>query len=140
MEAAGHAATARALCKDDPSEVSELVRDACARHDVDVLVLTGGTGFSRRDSTFEAVSELYNPCIPGFGELFRMLSFEEIGAASMLSRASAGIVDGKPVFSLPGSRAAVRLAMERLVLPECGHLLEQLGPRAESEPRAETSA
>ena len=124
--AAGHATTARALCKDDPGQVIRLVSEACGRPDVDVVVLTGGTGLSTRDATFEAMSELYRPSVPGFGELFRMLSFEEIGAASMLSRASAGIVDGKPVFSLPGSKAAVRLAMERLILPEAGHLLAQL--------------
>ena len=126
IEAAGHRTAARALCKDDPGQVVDLVRDACANPEVEIVVLTGGTGLSRRDSTFEAVSELYQPLVPGFGELFRMLSFEEIGAASMLSRASAGIVDGKPVFSLPGSRAAVRLGMERLILPEAGHLLAQL--------------
>lgn len=126
VEFAGHAATARALCRDEPGQVIELVRDACARPDVDAVVLTGGTGLTRRDTTFEALSEIYRPALPGFGELFRMLSFEEIGAASMLSRASAGIVDGKPVFSLPGSRAAVRLGMERLILPEAGHLLAQL--------------
>lgn len=126
IDGAGHATTARAICKDEPGEVVGLVSEACGRADVDVVVLTGGTGLSRRDATFEAMCELYNPSVPGFGELFRMLSFEEIGAASMLSRASAGIVDGKPVFSLPGSRAAVRLGMERLILPEAGHFLAQL--------------
>lgn len=124
--AASHVASVRAVCKDEPADVARLVREACSREDVDLVVLSGGTGLSSRDSTFEAISELYQKPLPGFGELFRMLSFGEIGAAAMLSRASAGIVDGKPVFSLPGSTPAVRLAMTRLILPEAGHLLAQL--------------
>ena len=126
VAAASHVATARTICKDEPADVARLVHEACARDDVDAVVLTGGTGFARRDSTHATLRELYQPEIPGFGELFRMLSFEEIGAAAMMSRASAGVVDGKPVFSLPGSKAAVRLGMSRLVLPETGHVLEQL--------------
>lgn len=126
VQGGSHVTSVRALCKDDPADVARLVREACAREDVDLVVLTGGTGLSSRDSTFEAISDLYQQPIPGFGELFRMLSFSEIGAAAMLSRASAGVVDGKPVFSLPGSTPAVRLAMTRLILPEAGHLLAQL--------------
>ena len=126
VRAACHETSVRAISEDDPADVARLVREACAREDVDLVVLTGGTGLSIRDSTFEAISELYQRPIPGFGELFRMLSFAEIGAAAMLSRASAGIVDGKPVFSLPGSTPAVRLAMTRLILPEAAHLLAQL--------------
>jgi molybdenum cofactor biosynthesis protein B len=85
------------------------------------ILLTGGTGLSRRDSTFEAVDRLLEKRIDGFGELFRWLSFQEIGPAAMLSRATAGLYRGKMVFSLPGSEGAVRLAMERLILPELGH-------------------
>lgn len=126
VHAAFHAAVARALCKDEPAQVAALVRDATAQQGVDVLVVTGGTGLSRRDSTYDAIRGLYETEIPGFGELFRMLSHQEIGAAAMLSRASAGIVNGKPVFSVPGSASAVRLAMTRLILPEVGHLLAQV--------------
>lgn len=126
VHAAFHAAVARALCPDDPQKVQALVKDATSKEGVDALVVTGGTGFSRRDSTHDAIDALYDARLPGFGELFRMLSFEEIGAAAMLSRASAGIVNGRPVFSLPGSSGAVRLAMTRLILPEIGHLLAQL--------------
>ena len=125
-QAAFHVAAARALCKDEPEEVQQLVRQAASQADIDVLVVNGGTGLTKRDATYEAVRALYDVEVPGFGELFRMLSFEEIGAASMLTRASAGIVSGKPVFSLPGSPTAVRLAMEKLILPEIGHLLGQL--------------
>jgi molybdenum cofactor biosynthesis protein B len=85
------------------------------------VILTGGTGLSRRDSTFEAVDRLLEKRIDGFGELFRWLSFQEIGAAAMLSRATAGVYRGKVVFSLPGSESAVRLALEKLILPELGH-------------------
>ena len=126
IQAAFHAATARALCKDDTAAITALVNDACSREDVDVLVVTGGTGLSKRDTTHDALARAYEVAIPGFGELFRALSFDEIGAAAMLSRASAGIVKGKPVFSLPGSPGAIRLGMTRLVLPEAGHLLAQL--------------
>lgn len=126
VQAAFHEVTGRALCKDDPEAIRDLVRKACAREDVEVLVVTGGTGFSRRDATPKVMEELYDQVIPGFGELFRMLSFQEVGAAAMLSRASAGVVAGRPVFSLPGSASAVRLAMEKLVLPEIPHLLQQL--------------
>lgn len=126
VQAAFHVAAARALCKDDPQAVTELVRKACAQRDIDILVVTGGTGLTRRDSTYEAVRAVYDVEIPGFGELFRTLSFGEIGPAAMLSRASAGVVSGKAVFSLPGSAAAVRLAMEKLILPEAGHVVAQL--------------
>ena len=120
-----HAVTMRDIRKDDPEEVAAWLLVAVAHDDVDVVVLTGGTGFARRDSTFQAVSALYDPAIPGFGELFRMLSFAEVGPAAMMTRASAGIIGGTPVFSLPGSPSAVRLAMERLILPEAGHLVAQ---------------
>jgi molybdenum cofactor biosynthesis protein B len=127
VQAAFHVAAARAICKDEPDAVVALVREACGREGVDCLVITGGTGFSRRDVTVDALRALFEPEIPGFGELFRMLSFQEIGPAAMLSRAAAGVVNGRPVFALPGSSAAVRLALTRLILPEVGHLIAQLG-------------
>ncbi len=90
-------------------------------------MITGGTGITSRDSTFEAVSAAVARPLPGFGELFRMLSFQEIGSAAMLSRAVAGVTgDGLVVFAMPGSPAAVKLACERLILPELGHLIEEL--------------
>ena len=125
-QASFHVAAARAICKDDPAAVTQLVKQACGQDDIDVLVINGGTGLTRRDSTFEAVRATYDVEIPGFGELFRMLSFQEVGAAAMLTRASAGVVSGKAVFSLPGSPRAVKLAMEQLILPEIGHLVGQL--------------
>lgn len=121
-----HEVTMRAILRDEPEDVAGWVRTAVAHDDVDVVVVTGGTGFARRDSTYEALNALYEPVIPGFGELFRMLSFAEVGPATMMSRASAGVIGGTPVFSLPGSPSAVRLAMSRLVLPEAGHLVSQL--------------
>ena len=110
ITAAFHVAAFRAICKDEPEEVRALVQQACSADGVDALVVTGGTGISKRDATYEAIRDLHDVEIPGFGELFRYLSYKEIGAASMLSRASAGVVAGRPVFSLPGSAAAVRLA------------------------------
>lgn len=121
-----HHVTMRDLRKDDIEDVREWLMIAVAHDDVDVVVLTGGTGFAKRDSTFDAIAGLYDPAVPGFGELFRMLSFEDIGPAAMLTRASAGVIGGTPVFSLPGSPSAVRLAMSRLILPEAGHLVSQL--------------
>ena len=90
-----------------------------------MIVTTGGTGISRRDTTFEALQSLIRTEIPGFGELFRMLSWEEIGAAAMMSRATAGLTDGAVLFVLPGSHNAVELAMQRLILPQIGHLLAE---------------
>ena len=87
---------------------------------------TGGTGITSRDSTFEAVESLLTKRITGFGELFRMLSYQEVGAAAMLSRAQAGVVQGRLVFSLPGSPHACRLALEKLIIPELGHLLREV--------------
>ena len=99
-----------------------VVRELAARPDLAVILLTGGTGVAPRDQTPEAVAALYTKELPGFGELFRLLSYQEIGAAAMLSRACAGMIDRTAVFLMPGSTAAVRLAMERLIVPELGHL------------------
>ena len=93
--------------------------------EIDAILLTGGTGISSRDQTFETVSQLLDKPLPGYGELFRMLSFEEIGPAAMLSRAVGGVLDRTVVLTMPGSPAAVRLAMERLILPELGHLVRE---------------
>jgi molybdenum cofactor biosynthesis protein B len=123
----GHVLAGSAIVPDDPSRIAQELqraREASAQ----VVLITGGTGITSRDSTFEAVTAAIARPLPGFGELFRMLSFEDIGSAAMLSRAVAGVTkDGLIVFAMPGSPAAVRLASDRLILPELGHLLEELG-------------
>ena len=112
--------------RDEPEQVTARVRERLADPGTQAIITTGGTGISPRDGTFEAIDRLLEKRLDGFGELFRMLSFEEIGAAAMLSRATAGTVGRKAVFALPGSENAVRLAMTRLVLPELGHVIQQL--------------
>jgi molybdenum cofactor biosynthesis protein B len=123
--AAGHTVIGRMFVKDDPALVRGAIERQLAAAEVQVVIATGGTGITSRDCTFEAVDALLEKRLYGFGELFRMLSFEQIGAAAMMSRASAGLAAGKIVVSLPGSEAAVRLALERLLLPELGHLVQQ---------------
>jgi molybdenum cofactor biosynthesis protein B len=123
--AAGHQVAGKAIEPDEPSRVAELVRQQAAIADVDAIVTTGGTGLTSRDSTFEAIDALLDKRLPGFGELFRMLSYHDIGAAAMLSRACAGTLGRVIVISLPGSEKAVRLAMTKLVVPELGHLVQQ---------------
>ncbi len=125
LEEHGHAVVGRGLVKDDPSAVQKWIQQQRSRDDVDVLLTTGGTGVARRDHTYEAITTMLDKPIPGFGELFRMLSFQEIGAAAMLSRACAGISQCRVVIALPGSPNAVRLAMDKLVLPELGHLVRE---------------
>ena len=125
LSAAGHIVAARAIVKDDPASVRATIERHLASGAVQAIIVTGGTGITSRDSTFEAIDALLEKRLDGFGELFRMLSFEQIGPAAMMSRASAGLAAGKIVVSLPGSEAAVRLAMERLLLPELGHLVQQ---------------
>lgn len=122
----GHVISGSAIIPDDPARiVDELSRARTAG--AQAVLITGGTGVTSRDSTFEAVSGAIARPLPGFGELFRMLSFEEIGSAAMLSRAVAGVTrEGLLVFAMPGSPAAVKLACDRLILPELGHLLEEL--------------
>jgi len=125
LEAAGHSVAGRTILKDDPGLVRATIERQIANPDVQVIITTGGTGITSRDSTFEAIDALLQKRLDGFGELFRMLSYEQIGSAAMMSRASAGLVAGRIVVSLPGSEAAVRLAMERLIIPELGHLVQQ---------------
>ena len=125
IERAGHLVTGFAIVRDEPSLVTASVTQWLTDADTRVIITTGGTGISSRDSTYESVSALLQKRLDGFGELFRMLSYQEIGSAAMMSRASAGLASGKIVVSLPGSEAAVRLAMERLLIPELGHLVQQ---------------
>jgi len=124
LTAAGHEITRRKLVKDDPTAVRNVVLSA--RTAADVIITTGGTGITARDSTYETIASLLDKQLDGFGELFRMLSYAEIGAAAMLSRATAGTIGTTAVFSLPGSENAVRLAMTKLILPEIGHVVREL--------------
>lgn len=121
---AGHELVGSTILPDEPDAVQKRILLVAQDGSADVLISTGGTGISRRDSTFEAIDGLLKKRLDGFGELFRMLSYQEIGSAAMLSRAVAGLCqDGRLVlFALPGSKAAVRLALEKLILPELGHL------------------
>ncbi|HEY2029107.1 MAG TPA: MogA/MoaB family molybdenum cofactor biosynthesis protein [Myxococcales bacterium] len=123
----GHTLTGSAIVRDEPSNIAEQLRLAAASG-AQVALFTGGTGVSSRDRTFDAVSAAIAKPLPGFGELFRMLSFQEIGSAAMLSRAVGGVTrEGLIVFAMPGSPSAVKLACERLILPELSHLCEELG-------------
>jgi molybdenum cofactor biosynthesis protein B len=126
LKDAGHDVAGKAIEKDDPARVAELVRQQAVIADVDAIITTGGTGVTRRDSTYEAIDALLTKRLPGFGELFRMLSYPDIGSAAMMSRATAGTVGRTAIFVLPGSPAAVRLAMEKLIVPELGHIVQQL--------------
>ena len=125
LRGAGHQVVGRTIVKDDPGFVRGAIERQLADPNVQAVITTGGTGISSRDSTYEAVSALLRKRLDGFGELFRMLSYEQIGSAAMLSRACAGLVAGRIVVALPGSEAAVRLAMERLLIPELGHLVRE---------------
>ena len=125
LQAAGHEVVVREIIPDEPARMRALVGDLCRRADVAAILLTGGTGISRRDQTFETISELLTKTLPGYGEIFRMLSYQEIGPAAMLSRAIGGLIGQTVVLSMPGSPNAVRLAMERMVGPELGHLVRE---------------
>jgi molybdenum cofactor biosynthesis protein B len=125
LQAGGHVVTGRTIVKDDADQIRSAIERLLAMPDVQVVVTTGGTGISSRDSTYEVVSAMLHKRLDGFGELFRMLSYQQIGAAAILSRACAGLVAGRIVVSLPGSEAAVRLALEKLLVPELGHLVRE---------------
>ncbi len=127
LTAHGHAVVGHSLVQDDPAAIGALLDTLLAGADIDAVVLTGGTGVSARDCTPRVVRERLSVELPGFGEIFRMLSFQDIGAAAMLSTAVGGVASGKAVFALPGSPNACRLAMEKLILPELGHLVDELG-------------
>jgi len=126
LATAGHEVVRYSIVADDPQRIRQALHPLFADASVQAIFVTGGTGIAPRDTTFEAVRSLFEKEIEGFGELFRLLSYQEIGAAAMLSRATAGIVAGKPLFSMPGSMAAVELAMQKLALPELGHVVHLL--------------
>src|SRR5512139_1953094 len=122
----GHTIAAYHLVKDEPAQIKERIAEGIANDAVQAIIINGGTGISRRDSTFEAVDAMLEKRLDGFGEVFRYLTYLEIGSPAIMSRATAGIIKGRVLFSTPGSENAVRLAMEKLILPEIGHLVKEL--------------
>jgi molybdenum cofactor biosynthesis protein B len=126
LEAAGHRVVHYAIVKDEPDQILGLLDGIVRATDAQAILVSGGTGISHRDTTYDAIAARLQKTLPGFGELFRMLSFEEIGAAAMLSRATAGVYLGRLLFSIPGSSNAVKLAMDRLIVPELEHLAWEL--------------
>ena len=128
LTAAGHDVARREIVKDDRETIVALVRSAVDDPSTDAVVLTGGTGVAPRDVTFEAVRDVLEKPLDGFGEIFRTLSYEEIGSAAMLSRAIGGISGQTAIFALPGSTKAVRLGIDKLMGPELGHILGLIAP------------
>jgi molybdenum cofactor biosynthesis protein B len=122
----GHNIVGYELVPDDPVQIEDVIRKQIANSEVQVVLTTGGTGITSRDSTFEIVNKLLAKKLDGFGELFRVLSFQEIGAAAMLSRATAGTTNHTAIFVLPGSKPAVQLALTKLIVPELGHVVQQM--------------
>ena len=123
LEAVGHRIIDYEIVKDEPDQINRVLDQYTTTGDCQAILFNGGTGIARRDTTFDVISERLQKTLPGFGELFRMLSYEEIGAAAMLSRATAGVLNGRLVFSTPGSSNAVALAMDRLIAGELAHLV-----------------
>jgi molybdenum cofactor biosynthesis protein B len=122
---AGHEVVERVIVRDEPAEMRPLLERVARQGNVHAAIMTGGTGISRRDQTYETVSSLLTKPLPGYGELFRMLSYEQIGSAAILSRAVGGLMGDLVVLVMPGSRAAVELAMTKIVLPELAHLVRE---------------
>ena len=125
LTAAGHQVVAREIIPDDPAKMKPLLLSLQSRDDIDAILMTGGTGITSRDLTYETVSSLFTKPLPGYGEIFRMLSFQEIGPAAILSRATGGLMGHKILLTMPGSPAAVRLAMEKIIVPELPHLVRE---------------
>jgi molybdenum cofactor biosynthesis protein B len=126
LKAAGHPVTAYHITKDEPTQIRPLLETLLADAAIQAVIINGGTGVAKRDVTFDAIQGMLEKQLPGFGELFRLLSYQDIGSAAMLSRAAAGIAKGKVIFSLPGSSGAVRLGMEKLILLEMPHVVYEL--------------
>ncbi|NHM30595.1 MogA/MoaB family molybdenum cofactor biosynthesis protein [Neobacillus terrae] len=127
LEAEGHSIIDYAIVKDDTVEIQDEILKGCETPEIDVILTNGGTGVAKRDVTIETVQNLLEKEMPGFGEIFRMLSYQEdIGSAAILSRAIAGVIKNKAIFSTPGSSGAVKLAMKKLILPEMGHVVREL--------------
>jgi molybdenum cofactor biosynthesis protein B len=123
LRSMGHHALERVIVRDEPQEIQRTLREMLEDADVQAIIVNGGTGVAKRDVTLEAVAPFQEKPLPGFGEMFRMLSYSEIGSAAIMTRASAFVTEGKVVFCLPGSEKAVRLAATKLIGPELGHLV-----------------
>lgn len=123
---AGHLIGFYTLVKDEPDQIRSQIQGLSDRPDLNALIVNGGTGIAPRDTTYDAIESLLEKTLPGFGELFRLLSYQEVGSRAIASRAIAGVYCGKLVFSVPGSSNAVRLALEKLILPELIHLVTQI--------------
>jgi molybdenum cofactor biosynthesis protein B len=135
---AGHTVGAYAIVKDEPLQIQEQMQALSKHSDLQAFIFNGGTGIAPRDTTYDAIDKLLEKTLPGFGELFRYLSYQEIGSRAIASRAVAGIYQGKLIFSVPGSSNAVKLAMEKLILPELVHLVTQLNPNIAKNSSNET--
>jgi len=123
---AAHTVGAYTIVKDEPAQIQAQMEVLGKRSDLDTVIFNGGTGIAPRDTTYDAIESLLEKTLPGFGELFRWLSYQEIGSRAIASRAIAGVYQSKLVFSLPGSTNAVQLAVQQLILPELAHLVSQL--------------
>lgn len=130
MAELGHQVVAYRLIKDEPDQVAAVLDELAAMPDVQLVLFNGGTGISPRDTTYDVVSRYLEKTLPGFGELFRMLSYQEVGAAAMFSRATAGIYRGTLIFSMPGSPNAVQVALEKLIIPEMNHLAWEIARKS----------
>jgi molybdenum cofactor biosynthesis protein B len=126
LSQAGHQIITYQLVKDEPKQIKSLVLNLGNNSQLDCLIFSGGTGIAPRDTTYDVISKLLTKILPGFGEIFRSLSYQEIGSRAIASRAIAGIYQQKIVFSLPGSVHAVKLGIDKLIIPELPHLLEQI--------------
>ena len=126
LKSQGHTIVDYQILKDEPADITKHLQQTIRQSTSHIIIINGGTGISKRDSTFEAVDGFLEKRLEGFGELFRYLSYKDIGSAAMLSRATAGIRGHHVIFSIPGSQGAVQLAMEKLILPEMGHLVGEL--------------
>jgi molybdopterin adenylyltransferase len=125
LTAAGHTVIHREIIPDEPARMRPLLLALAQRDDLDAILLTGGTGITSRDQTYETVSGLLSKPLPGYGEIFRLLSFQEIGPAAILSRAVGGLLGRQVVLTMPGSPAAVRLAMDKIIVPQLPHLVRE---------------
>jgi len=126
LKGRGHTVVSYHLVKDDPSIIRKLIKQGGKDRHVQAIIVNGGTGISRRDSTFEAIDGLLEKRLDGFGEIFRALSYQDIGSAAIMSRATAGLYKGTIVITIPGSEKAVLLAMDKLILNELGHMAREM--------------
>lgn len=127
LKADGHSVEHYEIVKDEPAQIRDAIDRNLGLSAIQAILINGGTGVSKRDSTYETVSAMLDKRLDGFGELFRFLSYQDIGSSAMMSRSIAGVSGNTVVFALPGSENAVRLAMEKLILPELGHIIGELG-------------